>query len=210
MSEWFQQIAAMPLVAILRDLAPEDAATVGRALINGGLTCIEVPLNSPRAPESIATLAGLAGDRLIGAGTVLTPAQVDEVAQAGGRIIVSPNLNTEVIKRTKALGLISLPGIATPSEAFAAIEAGADGLKLFPAEMHSPSTLKAMKAVLPLEIPIFVVGGISADTLAPWLQAGADGFGIGSSLFRPGIGVDELSRRTREITEAWRAIVPQR
>ena len=210
MSERFQQIAAMPLVAILRGLVPEDAAQIGQTIIDGGLRCIEVPLNSPRPLESIAILAELGGDRLIGAGTVLTPAQVDEVAQAGGRIIVSPNMNAEVIKRTKALGLLSLPGIATPSEAFAAIEAGADGLKLFPAEMHSPATLKAMKAVIPPEIPIFVVGGVSADTLAPWLKAGANGFGIGSSLFRSGIGIDELSERTREFTGAWRAIVPQR
>jgi 2-dehydro-3-deoxyphosphogalactonate aldolase len=206
MRHWFDQIAPMPLVAILRGVAPEDAPVVGQTLVGAGLRCIEVPLNSPRPLESIAALAAAAHNGvLIGAGTVLSPADVDSVAQAGGRIIVSPNMNPAVIRRTKALGLLSLPGIATPTEAFAAIEAGADGLKLFPAEMHSPAVLKAMKAVLPADMPIFAVGGISTETLFSWRHAGADGFGIGSALFRPGIALAELDQRAKALTEAWRA-----
>ncbi|MBN8817570.1 MAG: 2-dehydro-3-deoxy-6-phosphogalactonate aldolase [Sphingomonas sp.] len=206
MSHWFDQIAPMPLVAILRGLAPEDAPAVGQTLERAGLLCIEVPLNSPRPLDSIAALAAnTQASVLIGAGTVLTPAQVEDVAQAGGRIIVSPNMNPSVIRRTKALGLISLPGIATPTEAFAALDAGADGLKLFPAEMHSPAVLKAMKAVLPPDIPVFAVGGIGPDNLCAWRRAGADGFGIGSSLFSPGIALAELDQRAMSLTEAWRA-----
>lgn len=206
MSHWFDQIAPMPLVAILRGLAPEDAPGVGQSLERRGLLCIEVPLNSPRPLESIAALAAhTRGGVLIGAGTVLTPAQVEDVAQAGGRIIVSPNMDPNVIRRTKALGLISLPGIATPTDAFAALDAGADGLKLFPAEMHSPAVLKAMKAVLPPDIPVFAVGGIGPDNLSAWRRAGADGFGIGSSLFTPGIALAELDQRAMSLTEAWRA-----
>ena len=187
MSHWFDQIAPMPLVAILRGLAPEDAPAVGQTL------------------ERAALAANTQASVLIGAGTVLTPAQVEDVAQAGGRIIVSPNMNPSVIRRTKALGLISLPGIATPTEAFAALDAGADGLKLFPAEMHSPAVLKAMKAVLPPDIPVFAVGGIGPDNLCAWRRAGADGFGIGSSLFSPGIALAELDQRAMSLTEAWRA-----
>ncbi|MBO9579278.1 MAG: 2-dehydro-3-deoxy-6-phosphogalactonate aldolase [Sphingobium sp.] len=206
MRHWFHHIAPMPFVAILRGLAPEDAPSVGETLVGAGLRCIEVPLNSPRPLESIAALADAAHESvLIGAGTVLSPADVDSVAQAGGRIIVSPNMNPRVIRRTKELGLLSLPGIATPSEAFAAIEAGADGLKLFPAEMHNPAVLKAMKAVLPSDIPVFAVGGIGPDNLTAWRRAGADGFGIGSALFRPGIALAELDERAKALTAAWRA-----
>lgn len=206
MRHWFTQISQLPLVAILRGVRPEEAAEVGEALVATGLPCIEVPLNSPHPLESIARLAErLKGRALIGAGTVLTPAQVDAVAQTGGRIIISPNMNAAVIQRTKALGLISLPGIATPSEAFAAIEAGADGLKLFPAEMHRPAVLKAMKAVLPPDVPILPVGGIGADNLAAWRMAGADGAGIGSQLYQPGIGLAELDDRARALIAAWRS-----
>ncbi|WP_264574987.1 MULTISPECIES: 2-dehydro-3-deoxy-6-phosphogalactonate aldolase [unclassified Sphingobium] len=196
----------MPLVAILRGLTPEEAPTVGSALIEAGLRCIEVPLNSPRPLESIAALARLPGGALIGAGTVLSADAVDQVAQAGGRVIVSPNMNPQVIRRTKALGLLSVPGIATPSEAFAAIDAGADALKLFPAEMHSPAVLKAMKAVLPADIPVLVVGGIGPDNMAAWRSAGAAGFGIGSSIYQPGLDAAQVRQRADAMVAAWRAL----
>jgi 2-dehydro-3-deoxyphosphogalactonate aldolase len=209
MSDWFHQIAYLPLVAILRGLTPEEAPEVGATLVDAGFPCIEVPLNSPQPLESIARLARMGSRALIGAGTVLTPSQVDDVARAGGKIIVSPNMNPDVIGRTKELGLISLPGIATPTEAFTAIAAGADGLKLFPAEMHSPAVLKAMKAVLPRDIPVFVVGGIGPDNLASWRQAGADGFGIGSSLYKPGISTGDLLTNAKALTAGWRATAPR-
>ncbi|WP_264595411.1 MULTISPECIES: 2-dehydro-3-deoxy-6-phosphogalactonate aldolase [unclassified Sphingobium] len=196
----------MPLVAILRGLTPEEAPAVGAALIEAGLRCIEVPLNSPRPLESIAALASLPGGALIGAGTVLRVDAVDQVAQAGGRIIVSPNMDPPVIRRTKALGLLSMPGIATPSEAFAAIDAGADALKLFPAEMHSPAVLKAMKAVLPADIPVLVVGGIGPDNMAAWRSAGAAGFGIGSSIYQPGLDAAQVRQRADAMVTAWRAL----
>ncbi|MCW2350901.1 2-dehydro-3-deoxyphosphogalactonate aldolase [Sphingobium sp. B11D3D] len=206
MTQWFDQIADMPLVAILRGLTPEEAPAVGAALIEAGLRCIEVPLNSPRPLESIAALASLPGGALIGAGTVLRVDAVDQVAQAGGRIIVSPNMDPPVIRRTKALGLLSMPGIATPSEAFAAIDAGADALKLFPAEMHSPAVLKAMKAVLPADIPVLVVGGIGPDNMAAWRSAGAAGFGIGSSIYQPGLDAAQVRQRADAMVTAWRAL----
>ncbi|WP_264588327.1 MULTISPECIES: 2-dehydro-3-deoxy-6-phosphogalactonate aldolase [unclassified Sphingobium] len=196
----------MPLVAILRGLTPEEAPAIGVALIEAGLRCIEVPLNSPRPLESIAALARLPGGALIGAGTVLSVDAVDQVAQAGGRVIVSPNMNPQVIRRTKALGLLSMPGIATPSEAFAAIDAGADVLKLFPAEMHSPAVLKAMKAVLPADIPVLVVGGIGPDNMAAWRSAGAAGFGIGSSIYQPGLDMAQVRQRADAMVTAWRAL----
>ncbi|WP_264580045.1 MULTISPECIES: 2-dehydro-3-deoxy-6-phosphogalactonate aldolase [unclassified Sphingobium] len=196
----------MPLVAILRGLTPEEAPAIGAALIEAGLRCIEVPLNSPRPLESIAALARLPGGALIGAGTVLSVDAVVQVAQAGGRVIVSPNMNPQVIRRTKALGLLSMPGIATPSEAFAAIDAGADALKLFPAEMHSPAVLKAMKAVLPADIPVLVVGGIGPDNMAAWRSAGAAGFGIGSSIYQPGLDAAQVRQRADAMVTAWRAL----
>ncbi|MCW2365883.1 2-dehydro-3-deoxyphosphogalactonate aldolase [Sphingobium sp. B7D2B] len=206
MTQWFDQIADMPLVAILRGLTPEEAPAIGAALIEAGLRCIEVPLNSPRPLESIAALARLPGGALIGAGTVLSVDAVDQVAQAGGRVIVSPNMDPPVIRRTKALGLLSMPGIATPSEAFAAIDAGADALKLFPAEMHSPAVLKAMKAVLPADIPVLVVGGIGPDNMAAWRSAGAAGFGIGSSIYQPGLDAAQVRQRADAMVAAWRAL----
>ncbi|MCW2388515.1 2-dehydro-3-deoxyphosphogalactonate aldolase [Sphingobium sp. B11D3B] len=206
MTQWFDQIADMPLVAILRGLTPEEAPAIGAALIEAGLRCIEVPLNSPRPLESIAALARLPGGALIGAGTVLSVDAVDQVAQAGGRVIVSPNMNPPVIRRTKALGLLSMPGIATPSEAFAAIDSGADALKLFPAEMHSPAVLKAMKAVLPADIPVLVVGGIGPDNMAAWRSAGAAGFGIGSSIYQPGLDTAQVRQWADAMVTAWRAL----
>jgi 2-dehydro-3-deoxyphosphogalactonate aldolase len=179
--------AACPLVAILRGLQPAEAESIGTALLDAGITLIEVPLNSPEPWESITRLAALAGDRaLVGAGTVLDTESVSRVAAAGGGLIVSPCTDPDVIAATRATGLISIPGFFTPSEAFAAIRAGANALKFFPAEAGSPAVLKAMKAVLPRDMPVLAVGGITPDGLPAWAAAGANGFGLGSSLYKPG------------------------
>ena len=182
-----QAFAQCPLIAIIRGVKPDECEAVGEALLDGGIRIIEVPLNSPEPLISIERLSKRFGDRaLIGAGTVLRADQVLEVAQAGGRIIVSPCVNAEVVRTSVAAGLVSCPGFFTPSEAFAALDAGAHVLKLFPAEGASPAVLKAQRAVLPRETRLVVVGGVSPDTMAPWLEAGANGFGLGSALYRPG------------------------
>ncbi|MBI0475514.1 2-dehydro-3-deoxy-6-phosphogalactonate aldolase [Sphingomonas sp. MA1305] len=179
--------AACPLVAILRGLTPEEAPAVGDALVEAGITLIEVPLNSPRPLDSIRLLVDRLGDRaLIGAGTVLIEAAVADVAAAGGQLIVSPNTDVAVIRASVGAGLISLPGYFTPSEAFAALAAGATALKLFPAEGASPATLKAQRAVLPRDIAVLAVGGVSPENIPTWRAAGADGFGLGSNLYRAG------------------------
>jgi 2-dehydro-3-deoxyphosphogalactonate aldolase len=176
-----------PLVGIIRGVTPDEAEAVGAAMFEAGIRIIEVPLNSPDPLASIKRLADSLGDRaLIGAGTVLEPAQVAEVKAAGGRLVVSPNTNPSVIRATVEAGLISSPGYFTPSEAFSAIAAGAHALKFFPAEAATPAVLRAQKAVLPSDVPLIVVGGVKPDTLRPWLEAGADGFGLGSGLFVPG------------------------
>lgn len=180
-------LAACPLVAILRGVRPDEVVAIGEALVGAGFTLIEVPLNSPDPFDSIARLADTLRDRaMIGAGTVLTTGDVTRVAQAGGRMVISPNTNVEVIRATAAAGMASLPGYFTPSEAFAAIDAGATALKLFPAEAASPSVLKAQCAVLPRDVPKLVVGGVSPDNMAQWRAVGAAGFGIGSALYKPG------------------------
>ncbi|MBC7706329.1 MAG: 2-dehydro-3-deoxy-6-phosphogalactonate aldolase [Rhodoferax sp.] len=176
----------LPLIAILRGLTPAEAPSVGYALTAAGFGLLEVPLNSPQPLDSIALLAQVHSNALVGAGTVLTPAQVREVHAAGGQLIVSPNFDGDVVREAVRLGLICLPGIATPTEAFAALAAGAHGLKLFPAEMSSPAVLKAMLAVLPTGTPMVPVGGITPHNLRPWREAGASGFGIGSALYKPG------------------------
>jgi 2-dehydro-3-deoxyphosphogalactonate aldolase len=183
--------AACPLVAILRGIQPGEVEAVGTALLDAGITLIEVPLNSPEPWESITRLAALAGSRaakpaLVGAGTVLDAESVGRVAAAGGGLIVSPCTDPDVIAATRAAGLISMPGFFTPSEAFAALRAGANALKFFPAEAGSPAVLKAMKAVLPRDMPVLAVGGITPDGLGAWAAAGADGFGLGSGLYKPG------------------------
>jgi 2-dehydro-3-deoxyphosphogalactonate aldolase len=199
-------VSQAPLIAILRGLTPNDAAAVGQAVFENGFSCIEVPLNSPDPFASIRILADVFGDRaLIGAGTVLTVAQVHDVADAGGRIIISPNADPEVIRASKASGLISLPAFATPTEAFAAIAAGADGLKLFPAEMGGPSALKAIRAVLPPHVPIFPVGGIDEATMAGFIAAGASGFGLGSTLYVPGRAPEAVALRAKALDAGFRA-----
>jgi 2-dehydro-3-deoxyphosphogalactonate aldolase len=199
--------AALPLVAILRGLTPETADEVGDVLVEAGFTLIEVPLNSPRPLESIARLAKrLEGRALVGAGTVLDGASVEAVAEAGGTLIVSPNTNTAVIAAAAARGLIAVPGFQTPSEAFAALEAGARALKLFPAEAASPAMLKAVRTVLPAGTAVLPVGGISPTTMAPWHAAGAAGFGIGSALFSPGVRTEALAERAAAFVAAYRAL----
>ena len=175
-----------PLIAIVRGITPDEAEAVGDAVQEGGIRILEVPLNSPDPLKSIERLAKRFGDSmLVGAGTVLDPDQVARVRDAGGRIVVSPDSNPEVISAAAEAGLVSSPGYFTPSEAFAAIRAGATSLKLFPAEGATPAVLKAHLAVLPREIPVLIVGGISPDNMPPWLDAGAAGFGLGSGLYKP-------------------------
>jgi 2-dehydro-3-deoxyphosphogalactonate aldolase len=186
------------LVAILRGVTPDEAEAVGDAIREGGIRIIEVPLNSPDPLASIERLAKKFGDSmLVGAGTVLTVEQVAQIRDAGGRIIVSPDTNAEVVAASAQAGLVSSPGYFTPSEALAAIRAGATALKLFPAEGASPSVLKAHLAVLPREVPLMIVGGIKPDTMGPWLDAGATGFGLGSGLYKPGQSAAETLDKTR-------------
>ena len=176
-----------PLVAIIRGVTPDDVEAIGDAIYEGGIRIIEVPLNSPEPLKSIELLASRFGERmLVGAGTVLNAYQVADVKSAGGRIIVSPNANLAVVSATAAAGLVGSPGFFTPTEAFAAIDAGATVLKLFPAEAASPAVLKAQLAVLPKDIPLMVVGGVKPDNMRPWLNAGAAGFGLGGGLYQPG------------------------
>jgi 2-dehydro-3-deoxyphosphogalactonate aldolase len=207
LSLFHEGLAACPLIAIIRGVEPEEAEAIGQALFDAGIRIIEVPLNSPRPLESIGRLSRLFGDRaLIGAGTVLRPQQVDEVAAAGGRIIVSPNSDRDVIQATVAAGLVSSPGYFTPSEAFAALAAGAHAIKLFPAEAASPALVRAQRTVLPRSTPLIVVGGITPDKMAPYLAAGANGFGLGSALYRPGQSPDQVAAQARAFVEALEAI----
>lgn len=194
-----------PLVAIIRGVTPAEAADVGQALFDSGIRIIEVPLNSPDPFSSIRIIAGLLGeDALVGAGTVLDPADVRRVKEAGGRIVVSPNTNTAVIEATVAAELVSSPGFFTPSEAFAAIESGAHALKLFPAEAASPKVVKAIRAVLPEDVPLLIVGGVTPESVSGWLDAGADGFGLGGGLYKPGQSVEETRDKARAYVEALR------
>jgi 2-dehydro-3-deoxyphosphogalactonate aldolase len=197
----------LPLVAILRGLTPDDAAAIGDELVQAGFRILEVPLNSPDPLTSIRRLAEAFGDRaLVGAGTVLDPADVARVGAAGGRLIVMPHTDAQVIVAAKTAGMVCLPGVATPSEAFAALRAGADALKLFPAETLGPATLKAWKAVLPAETAVMPVGGVTPETMAPWHAAGAAGFGLGSALFRPGASPAAVRRAADAFAAAWRGL----
>ncbi|MEO7400996.1 MAG: 2-dehydro-3-deoxy-6-phosphogalactonate aldolase [Polaromonas sp.] len=181
-----QALKTIPMVAILRGLQPAEALAIGQAVHSTGWSLLEIPLNSPQPLESIAIMADAFPQALIGAGTVLTPQDVREVHAAGGQLIVSPNFNPAVVHEAVRLGLVCLPGVMTASEAFAALEAGATGLKLFPAEMITPAVVKALRAVLPADSLMFPVGGITPLNMKPYLAAGASGFGIGSALYKPG------------------------
>jgi 2-dehydro-3-deoxyphosphogalactonate aldolase len=195
-----------PLVAIIRGVTPDEAEAIGQAVYDAGIRIIEVPLNSPDPIESIRRLAARFGESmLVGAGTVLEPERVAEIGAAGGRLIVAPNTNVEVIEETIAAGMVSCPGYFTPSDAFDALEAGATALKLFPAEGASPAVLKAQRAVIPKEVPILVVGGVKPETMQPWLDAGADGFGLGGGLYQPGQSPAETGEKARAYVAALRS-----
>lgn len=199
MPDFAEHFSACPLIAILRGIRPDEVEGIGNALIEAGIRIIEIPLNSPEPFESIARMAGLADGRaLVGAGTVLDVESVGRVAAAGGQIIFSPATDAAVIAAANAENLVSIPGFFTPTEAFAAIRAGAHALKFFPAEAGSPAVLKSMRAVLPRDVPVVAVGGMTPDGIAAWRAGGADGFGLGAALFRPGLTgevVGEAARR---------------
>lgn len=193
-------LSACPVVAILRGIRPDEALDHVQAIHDAGIRVVEVPLNSPDPLESIARLAAAFGDRMVvGAGTVLTEAQVDAVHAAGGTLIVSPNVDGAVIRRTVALGMHSAPGFATASEAFSAIHAGARHLKLFPATTYGLAHLKQLKAVLPADVVVLAVGGVGSENMAEWRAAGAQAFGIGGELYRPGQGVADTSLRAEKV-----------
>lgn len=197
----------LPLVAILRGITPAEAADTGDVLVEAGFRILEVPLNSPDPLRSIGILQERFGDRaLVGAGTVLSPARVDEVAAAGGKIIVMPHADVAVIRAAKAAGLYCLPGVSTTTEAFAALDAGADALKIFPAELIGPRVLKAWRAVLPKDLALMPVGGIEPGNMAPYVAAGANGFGIGGALYAPGRALSDTTTRAQAFAQAWAAL----
>lgn len=196
----------LPLVAILRGLSPADAPAVGAALFEAGFRLLEVPLNRPGALEAIRVLADMApSDAIVGGGTMLTVADVDAVADAGGRLFVSPNCRPAVISHAAARGMLCAPGVATPTEAFDALDAGAHALKLFPAESIGYAGMKAFRTVLPAGTPLWPVGGVTPEQLAAWKATGATGAGIGSQLYAPGVAIDILAQRAAAYAAAWRA-----
>lgn len=202
-ARWNAAFDQLPLVAILRGIAPAEAEDVGAALHEAGWRLLEVPFNSPDPLQSIEALARRFPDAIVGAGTVRTTDEVRAVHAAGGRLVVSPHFDARVVHAAAALGMICLPGVATPSEAFAALEAGATALKLFPAEMIAPAVVKAWRAVLPPEVRLLPVGGITPMNMGAWRTAGADGFGIGSALYRPGAASADVRAAARHFADAW-------
>jgi len=201
--EYDSHFAQCPLIAIIRGVTPDEAVDIGGALIEGGIRIIEVPLNSHEPLKSIERLASRFGEQVsVGAGTVLNPEQVQQVRDAGGRLIVSPNMSPAVIRATAEAGVVSCPGIFTPTEAFTALEAGAHTLKLFPAEAATPKVVKAMRAVLPRDVPLVVVGGVGPDSIPSWLEAGANGFGLGSGLYKPGQNAADTLTKARAYAAA--------
>ena len=204
---WTAALHDLPLIAIVRGIEPTDAVSVATALYESGFRLIEVPLNSPQPLDSIAQMrSALDGRALIGAGTVLDRDAVVQASSAGAQFIISPNTDAAVIQATKDLALISLPAFATPTEAFVALGAGADGLKLFPAEASSPQALRAMRAVLPPQTAIFPVGGIDPAGMQRYVEAGASGFGIGSALYKPGASIESIRTAAASFVNAWRAL----
>lgn len=202
-------LAALPLVAILRGIRPEEAVAVAEVLVAAGFRLLEVPLNSPEPFKSVEAIAGRFGaDCLVGAGTVLEPAAVARLEAAGGELVVMPHGDPDVIKAAKAMGLVCIPGVATPTEAFAALAAGADALKLFPAEILPPAAVKALLAVLPAGTALLPVGGIEPASLAGYVAAGAKGFGLGSALYKPGMTPVAVAERAAVFGQAWRALRP--
>jgi 2-dehydro-3-deoxyphosphogalactonate aldolase len=202
-----EAMARLPLIAILRGIKPAEAPDVLRALIGEGFLLIEAPLNSPHPYEGIKAMRAIApSEVLVGAGTVKTVEEVDDVAEAGGELVVMPHADLAVIAAAKARGLVALPGVATPTEAFAALKAGADGLKAFPAEMITPSVVKAWRAVIPASVAIMPVGGVTPETMGYYLKAGANGFGLGSALYRPGDTAAEVGAKAAAFVAAWRKL----
>lgn len=196
----------LPLIGILRGVTPSEAVAVGEAVFAAGITTLEVPLNSPEPLESIRRLVEALGDRaLVGAGTVLTPAQVRDIHAAGGRLVVSPNCRPAVIEATRRLEMVSWPGVVTPSEAFDALDAGASGLKLFPAVQVGLEGMQAVRAVLPAGTLLYAVGGIGVDNFTAWRAAGVDGAGLGGALYRPGQSAEQVSEQARGLVAAWQA-----
>jgi 2-dehydro-3-deoxyphosphogalactonate aldolase len=198
------KLAPTPLVAILRGVTPDEADSIAAIIVEARFGAIEVPLNSPDPLASIELIARLFGDKvLVGAGTVFEPGQVDEVAEAGAKLVVAPNADPAVIERAAKLGLIAVPGVATITEAFAALKGGASGLKLFPGEALGPDVVKAWRAVLPKETQLYPVGGVTLERMGPYRRAGASGFGIGSALYKPGATVEEVRRASATFVKAW-------
>ena len=197
-------LADLPLIAILRGVRPDEIIDVGDALVAAGFRVIEIPLNSPEPLDSIERLATHLGESaVVGAGTVLSTDDVTSVGAVGGRLIVSPNMKPSVIEATKAAGLFSAPGVATPTEGFAALDAGADALKLFPAEAITPAIVKAWRAVVPHHVPLMPVGGVSPDTMQPYMTVGATGFGLGSALYKAGMDADTVAANARAFAHAF-------
>lgn len=194
---------SLPLIAILRGLTPAEALPIGQALVSAGWALIEVPLNSPQPLDSMAAMVNAFPQAMVGAGTVLTPSDVRNVHAAGGQLIVSPHFNPAVVREAVRLGLVCLPGVMTATEAFAALDAGAAGLKMFPAEMATPAVIKALRAVLPASTVVLPVGGITPENMAAYLNAGANGFGIGSALYKPGMSADAVTANAIKFRAAY-------